>query len=146
MEKRTNRKLLCPGIILILFLAVICALVYKAQIRESLRQPIEYTMMTEHKDTFEVVLSKGMTAISEVFVCKVPELKSFSIELTGKNVVDEAELVMTLADVDTKEIYFQKKEQEAGQSSGWMNPFGIQKRKNLSSPGSLRMPERQLFI
>jgi len=93
MEKRTNRKLLCPGIILILFLAVICALVYKAQIRESLRQPIEYTMMTEHKDTFEVVLSKGMTAISEVFVCKVPELKSFSIELTGKNVVDEAELV-----------------------------------------------------
>ena len=108
MEKRTNRKLLCPGIILILFLAVICALVYKAQIRESLRQPIEYTMMTEHKDTFEVVLSKGMTAISEVFVCKVPELKSFSIELTGKNVVDEAELVMTLADADTKEIYFQK--------------------------------------
>lgn len=109
MEKRTNRKLLCPGIILILFLAAICALVYKAQIRESLRQPIEYTMMTEHKDTFEVVLSKGMTAISEVFVCKVPELKSFSIELTGKNVVDEAELVMTLADADTKEIYFHKK-------------------------------------
>ena len=66
-------------------------------------------MMTEHKDTFEVVLSKGMTAISEVFVCKVPELKSFSIELTGKNVVDEAELVMTLADADTKEIYFHKK-------------------------------------
>ena len=109
MEKRTNRKLLCPGIILILFLVAICALVYKAQIRESLRQPIEYTMMTEHKDTFEVVLSKGMTAISEVFVCKVPELKSFSIELTGKNVVDEAELVMTLADADTKEIYFHKK-------------------------------------
>lgn len=108
MEKRANRKLLYPGIILILLLSAVCALVYKAQLRDGLRRPVEYTMMTEHKDTFEVVLSEELPAFSEAFSCKVPELRSFSVELWGRNIADDAELVMTLTDADTDKIYFEK--------------------------------------
>ena len=34
MEKRANRKLLYPGIVLILLLSAVCVLVYKAQFRD----------------------------------------------------------------------------------------------------------------
>ena len=108
MEKRINKKQIFPGILILFFLSIICVVVYKAQIREKLEQPIEYTMMTEHKDTAEVILSSEWPMFSEVFLCKVPELKSLSIELTGNNVVDEARLNMTLYDEDTGEIYYQE--------------------------------------
>ncbi|HJB15501.1 MAG TPA: DUF2142 domain-containing protein [Candidatus Blautia excrementipullorum] len=108
MEKRINKKHIFPGILILIFLSIICVVVYKAQIREKLEQPVEYTMMTEHKDTAEVVLSREGPTFSEIFLCKVPELKSLSIELTGKEVVDEARLNMTLYDADTGEIYYQE--------------------------------------
>ena len=69
---------------LLLVTGAVCILVYKAQIRENLHKPLEYTMMTEHKDRGEIVLSREMPEISEVFTCKTPELKKISIECTGK--------------------------------------------------------------
>ena len=95
-------------------------------------------MMTEHKDTFEVVLSEELPAFSEAFSCKVPELRSFSVELWGRNIADDAELVMTLTDADTDKIYFEKESSVravldartgGGPSSGWKNRFRILREK-----------------
>lgn len=107
MERKTNRKQIFLGLILLFFLTAACVVVYKAQIRGKLEEPVEYTMMTEHKDTAEIVLSGEWPEFYETFQCRVPELRSFSLELTGKKVIDEASLVMTLYDVDTEEIYYQ---------------------------------------
>ena len=68
--KRINKKQIFPGILILFFLSIICVVVYKAQIREKLEQPIEYTMMTEHKDTAEVILSSEWPMFSEVFYVK----------------------------------------------------------------------------
>lgn len=98
-------------------------------------------MMTEHKDTAEVILSSEWPMFSEVFLCKVPELKSLSIELTGNNVVDEARLNMTLYDEDTGEIYYQEEKTVRAvmdsrvQSKAefiFRNLFRIQREKTLS--------------
>ena len=69
---------------LLLVTGAVCVLVYKRQIRENLHRPLEYTMMTEHKEEGEIVLSREMPEISEVFTCKTPELKKISIECVGK--------------------------------------------------------------
>ena len=109
MEKRVNKKQIFSGLFLLFFLGIICVVTYKAQIRKNLNQPIEYTMMTEHKETSEVVLSGEGPEFSEVFLCSVPELKSLSIELTGKNVIDAASLNITLSDAETGKIYYQER-------------------------------------
>ena len=68
-DQRINKKQIFPGILILIFLSIICVVVYKAQIREKLEQPVEYTMMTEHKDTAEVVLSREGPTFSEIFFC-----------------------------------------------------------------------------
>lgn len=106
MEKRADKKQLFLGIILILALGVVCVLVYKAQVRKNLYKPIEFTMMTEHKATSEVVLSEESPEISEVFSCQVPELKKLSIECIEEETAAGAVLIMALSDVDTGVVYY----------------------------------------
>lgn len=106
MEKRPDKKQIFQGIALILTLGIICVLVYKAQVRENLYQPMEYTMMTEHKDTSEVVLSEESPEMSELFLCKVSELKKLRIECAGKKAAAGAMLFMALSDVETGAVYY----------------------------------------
>lgn len=106
MGKPVNKKQLLISIVLCLSMGIICVLVYKAQIRGKIYQPTEYTMMTEHKDISEVVLSQDISELAEVFVCTVPELKSLSVEFGGENISDEARLTISLLDADTGELFY----------------------------------------
>ena len=114
MERKISKIQFFQMFMLLLVTGAVCILVYKAQIRENLHKPLEYTMMTEHKDRGEIVLSREMPEISEVFTCKTPELKRISIECTGKNVAAGAMLSMTLSDGETGEVYFEE-EKPAGE-------------------------------
>lgn len=114
MERKISKIQFFQMFMLLLVTGAVCVLVYKAQIRENLHRPLEYTMMTEHKDRGEIVLSREMPEISEVFTCKTPELKRISIECTGKNVAAGAMLSMVLADGETGEVYFEE-EKPAGE-------------------------------
>ena len=72
---------------------------------------IKLTPETQSEDgsrtaKLEVSLSETAAAMIEI---SLTEEEISSLSLSEISVVDEAELVMTLADVDTKEIYFQKK-------------------------------------
>ena len=114
MERKISKIQFFQMFMLLLVTGAVCVLVYKAQIRENLHRPLEYTMMTEHKDRGEIVLSREMPEISEVFTCKTPELKKISIECVGKNVAAGAMLSMVLADGETGEVYFEE-EKPAGE-------------------------------
>lgn len=107
MEKRAIKKRFLPGVFLLLILGIICLLVYKAQLEKNLDQPVEFTMMTEHKATSEIILSEESPEFSEIFSCEMPDLKKISIECTGTGTAAKAVLVMTLADAGTGEIYYQ---------------------------------------
>lgn len=109
MERKISKKQFFQMFMLLLVTGAVCILIYKAQIRENLQKPLEYTMMTEHKDRGEIVLSRETPEISEVFTCKVPALKKVSVECTGKNVAAGAMLSMTLSDEKTGEVYFEEK-------------------------------------
>ena len=65
-----NKEKKIPGHILSLFIILlsisgVCLLMYKAQFRFNLHQPIEYVMMTTHKPTGTITLS------SDSPVCKL---------------------------------------------------------------------------
>ena len=79
-----NKEKKIPGHILSLFIILlsisgVCLLMYKAQFRFNLHQPIEYVMMTTHKPTGTITLSSDSP---------VPELKMFTIIYRAfKNVI-----------------------------------------------------------
>ena len=85
-----NKEKKIPGHILSLFIILlsisgVCLLMYKAQFRFNLHQPIEYVMMTTHKPTGTITLSSDSPVLTETFTCTVPELKMFTLEGTAKN-------------------------------------------------------------
>lgn len=104
-----------PGHILSLFIILlsisgVCLLMYKAQFRFNLHQPIEYVMMTTHKPTGTITyhnLVLGFPILTETFTCTVPELKMFTLEGTAKNKTSNARLFITLTNADSGEIYYQ---------------------------------------
>lgn len=84
-----NKEKKIPGHILSLFIILlsisgVCLLMYKAQFRFNLHQPIEYVMMTTHKPTGTITLSSDSPVLTETFTCTVPELKMFTLEGTAK--------------------------------------------------------------
>jgi len=107
--RKMNIKQIINGILVSLFLGIICMLVYKTQIREKLYIPIEYTMMTEHKTTSTVILSEEMPELSEIFLCTVPDLKSINIECMPQKIDPNVKLVMTVSDATTGEICYQSR-------------------------------------
>ena len=107
-----NKEKKIPGHILSLFIILlsisgVCLLMYKAQFRFNLHQPIEYVMMTTHKPTGTITLSSDSPVLTETFTCTVPELKMFTLEGTAKNKNSDARLFITLANADSGEIYYQ---------------------------------------
>ena len=107
-----NKEKKIPGHILSLFIILlsisgVCLLMYKAQFRFNLHQPIEYVMMTTHKPTGTITLSSDSPVLTETFTCTVPELKMFTLEGTAKNKNSDARLFITLANADSGEIYLE---------------------------------------
>ena len=107
-----NKEKKIPGHILSLFIILlsisgVCLLMYKAQFRFNLHQPIEYVMMTTHKPTGTITLTSDSPVLTETFTCTVPELKMFTLEGTAKNKNSDARLFITLANADSGEIYYQ---------------------------------------
>lgn len=142
MEKRVNKKQIIPGAVLLLVLSVVCIMVYKAQIRDNLYQPIEYTMMTEHKVTGERMLSRDIPEMSEVFLCKVPELKKLSFECWGEGVTDEARVEMTLSDAESGKFYY-----HAEKSVRKLLPSEAKKRIRMTLPEKVSDSEdRELLL
>lgn len=88
-----NKEKKIPGHILSLFIILlsisgVCLLMYKAQFRFNLHQPIEYVMMTTHKPTGTITLSSDSPVLTETFTCTVSELKMFTIIYRAfKNVI-----------------------------------------------------------
>lgn len=88
-----NKEKKIPGHILSLFIILlsisgVCLLMYKAQFRFNLHQPIEYVMMTTHKPTGTITLTSDSPILTETFTCTVPELKMFTIIYRAfKNVI-----------------------------------------------------------
>ena len=100
-----NKEKKIPGHILSLFIILlsisgVCLLMYKAQFRFNLHQPIEYVMMTTHKPTGTITLTSDSPVLTETFTCTVPELKMFTLEGTAKNKNSDARLFITLANAD----------------------------------------------
>ena len=67
-----NKEKKIPGHILSLFIILlsisgVCLLMYKAQFRFNLHQPIEYVMMTTHKPTGTITLSSDSPVLTETF-------------------------------------------------------------------------------
>ena len=93
--------------IILLSISGVCLLMYKAQFRFNLHQPIEYVMMTTHKPTGTITLSSDSPVLTETFTCTVPELKMFTLEGTAKNKNSDARLFITLTNADSGEIYYQ---------------------------------------
>ena len=111
MEKRTSiqTKQYITGIALFCTLCIIFVVVYKAQIRDKLRNAVECTLMSEHKENAAVYLSDDMPVFSETFLCQVPELRVISVECEGSELGKNATLIMRLSDADTGEEYYYKK-------------------------------------
>lgn len=105
IEKRRKPRQLLLGALLLVVLAVVCVLVYKAQVRDKLYKPVKYTMMTEHKTVAEVVLSRELPEVSEVFTCSFPDLKRLNVQYTAVAFDPETTFLLTLADAKTGEIY-----------------------------------------
>ena len=105
-EKKITRTYPLAFIIL-LSISGVCLLMYKAQFRFNLHQPIEYVMMTTHKPTGTITLSSDSPVLTETFTCTVPELKMFTLEGTAKNKNSDARLFITLTNADSGEIYYQ---------------------------------------
>ena len=88
-----NKEKKIPGHILSLFIILlsisgVCLLMYKAQFRFNLHQPIEYVMMTTHKPTGTITFSSNSPILTETFTCTVPELNMFTIIYRAfKNVI-----------------------------------------------------------
>ena len=69
----------------------VCLLMYKAQFRFNLHQPIEYVMMTTHKPTGTITLSSDSPVLTETFTMYSSlELKMFTLEGTAKNKTSNA--------------------------------------------------------
>ncbi|MDO5136625.1 MAG: DUF2142 domain-containing protein [Eubacteriales bacterium] len=107
MERNRDKKQLFLGLVFMLALCFACVLTYKAQFREKLDRAIAFTMMSEHKPVGRVELSKESPLLSEVFLCKVPELKKLRIQCTGEDVDSGASLLMTVEDEETGKVYYQ---------------------------------------
>ena len=50
MERKISKIQFFQMFMLLLVTGAVCVLVYKAQFRENLHRPLEYTMMTEHEN------------------------------------------------------------------------------------------------
>ena len=67
-----NKEKKIPGHILSLFIILlsisgVCLLMYKAQFRFNLHQPIEYVMMTTHKPTGTITLTSDSPVLTETY-------------------------------------------------------------------------------
>ena len=131
-----NKEKKIPGHILSLFIILlsisgVCLLMYKAQFRFNLHQPIEYVMMTTHKPTGTITLSSDSPVLTETFTCTVPELKMFTLEGTAKNKTSNARLFITLTNADSGEIYYQ--------AEHTLSVFRATKKKELTCDLSLKV-------
>lgn len=108
MEPDKKNHQLFYGIALLCVLSIVCMLVYKAQIRDKLDKPIHGTLMSEHKDNNTIYINEDSPVFTEMFICRVPELKQLRIQCKGKKMDAEAVLVMTLADADSGKEYYHK--------------------------------------
>lgn len=131
MKNNKKIKMYAWGVLLLLMISIICVLVYKAQLRDKLQQPIEYTMMTEHKPTGEVVLSGDSPEFSEVFICKVPDLKKLVLECSVKKAVADTVLIMFLTDVDTGELYYSGEKSLIRFSGGSLKKMQLRLKKGI---------------
>ena len=100
--------------ILIFCVCGICLLLYKASFRNKLHQPVKYTMMTTHKATNTISLSKDAALLTETFLCTVPDLSQFTLSCKVKNKNSDAQLVITLIDTDSDKVLYQKEKSIAG--------------------------------
>lgn len=105
-----RKRYIIYACILASLVCLICAIVYKAQLEEKFDRAVRVTMMSEHKDTGTICIEENNPVVSEMFLCKVPELKQIYVECKGKTLTKDATLVMTLTDADTGEVYYQKEE------------------------------------
>lgn len=103
--------------ILIFCVCGICLLLYKASFRNKLHQPVKYTMMTTHKATNTISLSKDAALLTETFLCTVPDLSQFTLSCKVKNKNSDAQLVITLIDTDSDKVLYQKEKSIAGLKS-----------------------------
>lgn len=103
-----NKTHILGGVYWAIGLLFVFVMVYKAQIEPHKNDLIVSTVMSEHKQTGEIVMSAQATALSEMFICKVPELKELYIACKGANISEDATLLITLTDSDTGKVYYEK--------------------------------------
>lgn len=107
---KENTKNVIRGMVILGMLALVCVLVYKAQLADKMNNSVKCTLATVHKESDTRVLSAVSPDISETFLCTVPDLKKIQIECKGKNLEKNAQLSIGLLDADTGEILCMKEE------------------------------------
>ena len=110
MESDKKNRQLFYGIALLCILSIVCMLVYKAQIRDKLDKAVHGTLMSEHKDNGTIYINGDSPVLTEMFICRVPELKQLRIQCKGEKTDAGAVLVMTLTDADSGKEYYHKEE------------------------------------
>lgn len=128
-----QKRYIIYACILVSLVCLICAIVYKAQLEEKFDKAVRITMMSEHKDTGTVCLEETNPVVSEMFLCKVPELKQIYVGCKGKSLAKDATLMMTLTDADTGEVYYQKEKYVQSIVSGNFQKVGMKLDKTLKS-------------
>ena len=110
MEKKESAvwKQILVGLFLLIGIGMVCLLVYKAQIREHMSEPVYCTLMSEHKENKEAVLREDTRSLSEQFVCKVPELCRIMIEGRAENISSEARVEIILSDTESGQEYYHR--------------------------------------
>ena len=102
-----------PGHVVMFFVLLfcvsgICLLLYKTSFRYQLHQPVKYTMMTTHKATNTISLSKDAPLLTETFICTVPDFSQFTLSGKAQNKSSDARLAITLTDADSGEVIYAK--------------------------------------
>ena len=74
MRNNSKIKLILSGIFFLFITGLVCYLTYIANYAPNLEDPLEYTMMLEHKPTETVTLSQETPQLNETFICPVDKL------------------------------------------------------------------------
>lgn len=108
MRNNSKIKLILSGIFFLFITGLVCYLTYIANYAPNLEDPLEYTMMLEHKPTETVTLSQETPQLNETFICPVDQLKTLDFQCRGTSVHSETILNVSLTNADTQEEYINK--------------------------------------
>ncbi|MBQ9983257.1 MAG: DUF2142 domain-containing protein [Lachnospiraceae bacterium] len=109
MNKKCNitGKEIIKGAVMLLVLAILCLLVYKAQLEPKLDNINTCTLMWEHKENSYVELSAQKTSLTQVFTCTVPRLRRLQLQCVGKNINPNTQIEISLTEPGSgKEYYY----------------------------------------